>query len=52
MRVLQRHRASGVIVILMNLGMEHVSMTIEVMIATGVLTPPQLARSKGFSTNA
>ena len=45
-------QGSGIIATRMNLGMEHISLTIEVMMATGVLTPPQPARSKESMTNA
>jgi len=36
----------------MNLGKEYLSMTIEVIMVTGVLTPSQLIRSKESTTNA
>jgi len=36
----------------MNLGKEYLSMTIDIIMITGVLTPPQPVRSKGFSMNA
>ena len=37
---------------MMNLGKEYLSMTIDIIMITGVLTPSQLVRSKESTTNA